>query len=97
MKVHQIKTPEYESENFRDVYDLLSSFDGALEFVASDYKFNYTEFNFLEFTSFKNETGVKQLLFEIEMKNLCHGSNCFLFVDITEIYLELTNKILLFS
>jgi len=68
MKVHLIKTPEYESEHFKDVCELLSSFDGALEFVASEYNFNYTEFSFLEYPSFKNETGIKQLLFEIEMK-----------------------------
>ena len=66
MKVHLIKTPEYESDSFRDICEWINSFDGALEFVPSEYKFEYPEFVFFQYTNLKNESGVKQLLSEIE-------------------------------
>lgn len=67
MKVYLIKTPEYETENFREVSDLLSSFDGALEFIPSFYEFDNKEFYFLRYElypqhNFKyptNETAIK--------------------------------------
>lgn len=44
MKIYLIKTPEYASEYFRDVFEFLSSFDGALEFIATEYVFDKTQF-----------------------------------------------------
>jgi hypothetical protein len=71
MKVHLIKTPEYESENFRDVCDLLSSFDGALEFVATEYEFDKNQFPFLHKIfpdlKFKYESDIKKIYFNKEL------------------------------
>lgn len=67
MKVYLIKTPEYESEYFREVSDLLSSFEGALEFIPSYYEFDKNEFYFLHYELFpyhnfeypSNDTSIK--------------------------------------
>jgi hypothetical protein len=67
MKVYLIKTPEYETENFKEVSDLLSSFDGALEFIPSFYEFDKQEFYFLSYELFphhnfvypSNDTAIK--------------------------------------
>ena len=67
MKVYLIKTPEYETENFREVSDLLSSFNGALEFIPSFYEFDKNEFYFLRYELFphhnfeypSNDTAIK--------------------------------------
>ncbi len=40
-----------------------------MEFISSDYKFQYSEFSFLEYSDFKNESGVKKLPFEIAQQN----------------------------
>jgi hypothetical protein len=48
MKVYLIKTPEYEIEYFKEVHELLDSFDGPLEFITSDFEFNTFEFPFLK-------------------------------------------------
>jgi hypothetical protein len=52
MKIHLIKTPEYETDDFRDVCELLSSFDGPLEFIPSFYEFKKEEFYFLRYELF---------------------------------------------
>ena len=49
MKVHLIKTPEYEMQDFRDICELLSSFDGPLEFIPSYYEFDRSDFYFLQY------------------------------------------------
>ena len=77
MKVYLIKTPEYETEYFRDVCDFLNSFDGALEFVSSEYKFQFSEFNFFKYSSFNKEEGVKKLLFEIEQQEALSWDELF--------------------
>jgi hypothetical protein len=67
MKVHLIKTPEYEIENFREVSHFLSSFDGRLEFIPSYYEFDKKEFYFLRYELFpihnfkypSNDTAIK--------------------------------------
>jgi len=67
MKVYLIKTPEYETENFREVSDLLSSFDGVMEFIPSFYEFDKNEFYFLRYELFphhnfeypSNDTAIK--------------------------------------
>jgi hypothetical protein len=67
MKVYLIKTPDYETENFREVSALLSSFDGALEFIPSFYEFDKKEFYFLRYELFphhnfeypSNDTAIK--------------------------------------
>lgn len=48
MKVHLIKTPEYEIGDFRNVYELLSSFYGPIEFVATNFEFDKEQFPFLQ-------------------------------------------------
>ena len=35
MKVYLIKTPEYEVEHFNEVFELLNSFNGPIEFIDS--------------------------------------------------------------
>lgn len=40
MKVYLIKTPEYSTEEFNDVFKFLSSFDGPMEFLSSPYEFS---------------------------------------------------------
>ncbi len=71
MKVHLIKTPEYSPEDFRDVSELLNSFDGALEFVASEYEFDKEQFPFLQKFypdfKFKYESDIKKLNFNKEL------------------------------
>ncbi len=67
MKVYLIKTPEFESEYFRDVSDMLSSFDGPLEFIPSFYEFDKRDFWFLRYELFprhnfkypSNDTAIK--------------------------------------
>lgn len=67
MKVYLIKTPEYESENFRDVTNLLCSFEGPLDFIPSFYEFDKNEFYFLQYDLFpihnfkypSNDTAIK--------------------------------------
>lgn len=49
MKVYLIKTPEYETEDFKEVCNLLSSFDGPMEFISSFYAFAKEEFYFLQY------------------------------------------------
>jgi hypothetical protein len=48
MKVYLIKTPEYNFEDFNEVFELLSSFDGPIEFIASEYEFDKQQFPFLQ-------------------------------------------------
>lgn len=49
MKVYLIKTPEYEAEDFNEVCNLLSSFEGPIEFIPSSYEFVKDEFYFLQY------------------------------------------------
>lgn len=71
MKVHLIKTPEYDSEKFRSVYELLSSFDGPMTFSASQFEFSASDFKFLEnsYPYFKSAGSVKKLLYDIQLQN----------------------------
>ena len=48
MKVYLIKTPEYDIENLEEVQELLSSFEGPMEFIADKYEFNPEQFPFLK-------------------------------------------------
>ncbi len=67
MKVHLIKTPEYDIEDFREAIDFLNSFDGPLKFISSDYEFDKNEFYFLSYNLFpyhnfkypSNQTAIK--------------------------------------
>lgn len=52
MKIHLIKTPEYELENLQVVHEFLTSFEGPFEFVLSDYEFNREDFYFLQYNLF---------------------------------------------
>ena len=52
MKIHLIKTPEYEIENVREVHEFLSSFEGPFEFVLSEHEFNRNDFYFLQYNLF---------------------------------------------
>ena len=49
MKIHLIKTPEYDAHDYREVCELLTSFDGPLEFIPSIYEFDPNEFYFLQY------------------------------------------------
>ncbi|MBS1631692.1 MAG: hypothetical protein JST10_03865 [Bacteroidetes bacterium] len=77
MKVHLIKTPEYEIEHFNEVYDFLCSFDGPIQFIPSTYVFNASQFEFLGYSNLKNEEGVKKLLFDITMKTSLSWEHLF--------------------
>ncbi len=81
MNVYLIKTPEYEAENFRDVCNFLSSFDGDLKFIPSSYEFSATEFSFLEYSSFKNYEGVKKLLYDITIQKQLTWEQLFSLCD----------------
>lgn len=67
MKIHLIKTPEYDIEDFREVVEFLCSFEGSLEFIASEYEFNKKDFYFLRYELFpyhnfeytSNQTAIK--------------------------------------
>ncbi len=67
MKIYLIKTPEYESVNFRDACDFLSSFDGVLEFIATEYVFDKEQFPFIKNVypdfKFKYEYDIKKINF----------------------------------
>lgn len=47
MKVHLIRTPEYEREHLEDVFEFLNGFKGPIEFVYDPFKFNESQFPFL--------------------------------------------------
>lgn len=49
MKVYLIKTPEYDQNAFKEVANLLSSFEGPLRFISSFYEFDKKEFYFLQY------------------------------------------------
>ena len=48
MKVHLIRTSDYNSENLKEVHDLLCSCPGPLEFVIPVFSFNPLQFQFLQ-------------------------------------------------
>ncbi|MEI8110217.1 MAG: hypothetical protein WCH59_04430 [Chitinophagia bacterium] len=69
MNVYLIKTPEYDIENFEEVQELLSSFDGPLKFIADNYEFNPEQFPFLQkfsddFRFPANESDIRKINFE---------------------------------
>lgn len=71
MKVHLIRAPEYDIEHFEEVQELLSSFDGPLEFIADKYEFNPEQFPFLQnfwedFRFPACESDIRKLNFEKE-------------------------------
>jgi len=71
MKIHLIRTPEYAIEHFEEVQELLSSFDGPLEFITDNYEFNPEQFPFLkkfwdDFRFPAYESDVKKIKFDIE-------------------------------
>lgn len=74
MKIHLIKTPEYEIENLREVHEFLSSFEGPLEFVFSEHEFNRNDFYFLQYDlfpyhSFKYQSNTKVIKFDSRRGN----------------------------
>ncbi len=48
MQVHLIKTPDYPSESFTEIIDLLRTFEGPISFVSSQIEFERDEFFFLK-------------------------------------------------
>ena len=70
MKVHLIRTSEYEKGQFESVLDLLASFDGPLEFIGSDFEFDTAKFPFLQMFypdfKFKYESDIKKMNFDTE-------------------------------
>jgi hypothetical protein len=49
MKIHVIKTPEYEFEEYLKVCEFLQSFQGPMEFISTEYEFDKNEFYFLRY------------------------------------------------
>ena len=49
MKIHLIRSPEYEIENQNEVYQLLKSYKGPMEFVMNGYEFSKKDFYFLRY------------------------------------------------
>jgi len=49
MKIHVIKTPEYEFEEYLKVCEFLQSFQGPMEFISTEYEFDKNEFYFLKY------------------------------------------------
>lgn len=52
MKVYLIKSPEYETNSFNAVCDLLKSFEGPIKFISSRYQFNRDDYYFLKYDLF---------------------------------------------
>lgn len=52
MEVILLKTPEYEYEKFREVCELLNSFEGIINFTPSNYEFDKENFYFLNYELF---------------------------------------------
>ncbi len=68
MKIHLIRSPEYETKNLNEVCQLLSSYKGPLEFEMNGYEFAKDEFYFLQyalypFHNFKFKSGFKKTNF----------------------------------
>lgn len=68
MKIHLIRSPEYETENLKEVYQLLNSYKGPLKFVMNDYEFEENDFYFLRYKlhphhNFKFESELKKIAF----------------------------------
>lgn len=71
MKIYLIRSPEYSSENLKEVFELLKTFPGPLEFVMKDYQFDKNEFYFLQYElypnhNFKFESKIKKINFKKE-------------------------------
>lgn len=60
MKVHLIKTPEYDFQDFIEVYELLNSFTGPINFVYSDFTFDLKEFPYLNIFDHSNSCLVEE-------------------------------------
>jgi len=54
MKVHLIRTPEFSEERLKEVYDILSSYNGPMKFCFDEYNFSTRKFKFLQEISAKN-------------------------------------------
>jgi hypothetical protein len=72
MKIHLICSPEYNIEDLKEVYELLNSFKGTMEFYMSEYEFNKMDFNFLNYElypehNFKFESDKKKKTFIKEL------------------------------
>lgn len=48
MRVYLIKTPEFSEEEFQNIYNLLETFEGPLEFLKIDLDFDKEKFPFLK-------------------------------------------------
>ncbi|HMQ67675.1 MAG TPA: hypothetical protein PKA90_07160 [Ignavibacteria bacterium] len=49
IKIHLIRSPEYSSEDLTEVYELLNSFKGPMNFEMNDHEFNKKDFYFLNY------------------------------------------------
>lgn len=68
MKIHLIRSPEYELENLKEVYELLNSYKGPMEFTMNDFLFDKNEFPFLQYElypkhNFRIESEMKKVKF----------------------------------
>ncbi len=49
MKIHLIKTPEYDYDEYLQVSEFLQSFQGPMEFISTEYEFDKKDFYFLRY------------------------------------------------
>lgn len=49
MKIHLIKTPEYEYDDYLQVCEFLQSFQGPMEFISTEYEFDKKDYYFLRY------------------------------------------------
>jgi hypothetical protein len=54
-KIHLIRTPDYEVEEYQKVCELLQSFQGPMEFISTEYQFDEHQFDFLNVDFIAND------------------------------------------
>ncbi len=54
-KIHLIRTPDYEVEEYQKVCELLQSFHGPMEFISTEYQFDEHQFDFLNVDFIAND------------------------------------------
>jgi hypothetical protein len=86
MKVHLIKSPEYEVENYQKVVALLKSTPGPIQFKSSSYEFDKAAFYFLQydltdFHPFNYTSNTEKIKFEPKRGNPLSWEELFQLCD----------------
>ncbi|TAG58974.1 MAG: hypothetical protein EAZ27_01125 [Cytophagales bacterium] len=70
MKIYLLKTPDLSEQEFNNVYNLLDTFEGPLEFLKVDFEFDTDKFAFLKKFypdfKFKYESDITKTKFDNE-------------------------------